>query len=191
MRNFQKVTAKDMRTALIRPFKVLSFKLSFPGRHGEGHTPLHVSLPFLRLSLPFSPSLPPSYLPLLPLSPSLSARLRSARSGLRTPFHHLNFASPLKDWPHTKLLFKGKKTHAGGWRGVAGARVHTRTHARREHEDLPPRTAIQEMIHPTPGLADNFSVSWSQSLCASHFLWGSILCYCQCSALVRTDRKKN
>lgn len=61
-------------------------------------------------------------------SPSvLSARppaLSIAR--LHTLFHHLNCTSPLKDWPHTKLLFKGKKyTRRGVERGVAGrVRVH-------------------------------------------------------------------
>lgn len=46
----------------------------------------------------------------------------------QTRFHHVNLASPWKDWPHAKLLFKGKKnTHAGGWTGLRWACVCTCT----------------------------------------------------------------
>lgn len=57
------------------------------------------------------------------------ARLKSVYSELHTLFHHINFTSPLKDWPHTKLLFKGKKYTRQGWRGVAGC-VCTKTRTR-------------------------------------------------------------
>lgn len=49
---------------------------------------------------------------------SFSTRLRSA---LRTLLHRMNLTSPLKDWPHTKLLFKGKKYTLRGWKEIAGS----------------------------------------------------------------------
>lgn len=53
---------------------------------------------------------------------SLPARLQSA---LQTPFPHINLTSPLKDWPHSKLLFKGKKnTHSGGGKRLSGVWAH-------------------------------------------------------------------
>lgn len=86
--------------------------------------PLYFSL------LPFSATLPPSYLPILLLSPSFSARLQPVCSELQTPFHHLYFTSPLKDWPHTKLLFKGKKYTRWGVEWGCRVRVHVHIHAR-------------------------------------------------------------
>lgn len=64
----------------------------------------------------------PSFLSAFPPAPSIVLRSAAVCSERCTLFHHINSTSPLKDWPHTKLLFKGKKkcTRRRGWRGVAG-----------------------------------------------------------------------
>lgn len=96
---------------------------------------------------------------------SLPAGLQPA---LHTLFPHVNLTSPLKDWPHSKLLFKGKKYTLRGWKEVVGC-VSTSEWTR-----IPLRARWYRKrpgpARPSPGLADNLTVSWSQSLCASHFL---------------------
>lgn len=111
--------------------------------------------------------------------PPLSIVLRSDEIGLRRASGALcfiNSTSPLKDRPLTKLLFKEKKIHTCvGVERVCRVRVCVRARAcTYTYMHTCASMAIQEMIHPTPGLADNFTVSWSQSLCESHFLWGTV-----------------
>lgn len=110
--------------------------------------------------------------------PSLSIVLRSDEIGLRRASGALcfiNSTSPLKDRPLTKLLFKGKKIHTCVGVEVCWVCVCVRACAcTYTYMHTCASMAIQEMIHPTPGLADNFTVSWSRSLCASHFLWGTV-----------------
>lgn len=66
------------------------------------HSPTHFASTFSSSPLSFSVVLS-AFPPALCIVPS------SAAVSVQTLFHHINLTSPLKDWPHTKLLFKGKK----------------------------------------------------------------------------------
>lgn len=91
--------------------------------------------------------------------------LRLAAVGPYTRFHHVNLTSPLKDWPHTKLLFKGKKIHTlGVGRGFAG---RVCAHAR----GSPLRARTERKWSTPPCCCWLISLCHeARRLCASHFL---------------------
>lgn len=95
----------------------------------------------LTLPLLFSLCFCESYQAVL-LPPSASTRLK-----LAVLFNRLNFTSPLKDWPHTKLLFKAKKYTRWGWRGVAGRLC---AYTQQAHAQGSPRRAWQYRKWSTP-----------------------------------------
>lgn len=92
------------------------------------------SLPFYLCLLPLSAVLLVSYLPCSPAG-------WSHRSELHDPFHHLGFTSPLKDWPHTKLLFKERKHPLRGSRVNVLIHIHARESPSTGNDPPHPRSA--------------------------------------------------